>query len=221
MLVLTRFFDRFRFAAADVVGRSRLLQFLRHRIDDLGSCGVRQLAQLVEGIVQVPLGDAFLFQPISSARSRDFCGRVSIIPCASLRQYSERDPFHSFVVSKKRQVQRQKISLPPKPGQLSFGVTASGLLNFRDALRERFFSSEQFANFAQTDHLRSSRTCSPGGAHLLDHAALKDDFHSLIDSFVKLLLGREKRKTPLAGIDPARPRSSAFAKATAAKPTRG
>src|ERR1700751_3377232 len=52
-------------------------------------------------------------RPISSARCRDFCGRVSIIPCSGLRQNAERDPFHSFVVSKKGQVQRQKISLPP------------------------------------------------------------------------------------------------------------
>ena len=63
----------------------------------------------------------------------------------------------------------------------------SGLLNFRDALRERFFSSDQFADFAQTDHLRSGRTRFPGGAHLFGHAALKDGFHSLIDSFIKLL----------------------------------
>src|SRR5215216_1632376 len=74
--------------------------------------------------------------PISSARSRDFCGRVSIISCAGVRQYSEGDPVHRFVVSKKRQVQRQKITLPAKPGQLSLGVAASRLLNFRDTLWE-------------------------------------------------------------------------------------
>src|SRR4029077_3944774 len=91
-------------------------------------------------------------RPISSARSRDFCGCVSIILCANLRQHSERDPFHSFVASKKRQVQRWKISLPPKPGQLSLRITASRLLNLCNTLWERLFSSEQFSDFAQTDH---------------------------------------------------------------------
>ena len=61
--MLTRFLDGFRFATADVVGRSRLLQFLRHRVDNFGPGGIRQLAQLIEGIVQVPLGDAGLFKP--------------------------------------------------------------------------------------------------------------------------------------------------------------
>ena len=51
----------------------------------------------------------------------------------------------------------------------------------------RFFSSEQLTNFAQSDHLRSSLTYFTGGAHLLDYTALKHHFHSLIDSFVKLL----------------------------------
>src|SRR5881409_3131174 len=68
-------------------------------------------------------------RPIRSARSCVLCGRVSIIPCANLRKHPEQDPFHGFVVSKKRQVQRKKISLPPKPGQLSFGITPGGLLN--------------------------------------------------------------------------------------------
>jgi hypothetical protein len=60
--ILTRFLDGFRFAASDVVWRGRLLQFLRHHIDNFGPGGIRQLAQLIERIVQVPLGDAFLFQ---------------------------------------------------------------------------------------------------------------------------------------------------------------
>ena len=62
MSILTRFFNGFRFAATDVVWSSRLRQFLRHSVDDFGSRGVRQLAQLVEGIVQFPLRDALLFQ---------------------------------------------------------------------------------------------------------------------------------------------------------------
>ena len=61
--MLTRFLDGFRFATADVVGRSRLLQFLRDCVYDLRSCGVRQLAQFIERIVQLPLRDTFLFKP--------------------------------------------------------------------------------------------------------------------------------------------------------------
>src|SRR5436189_3189618 len=90
-------------------------------------------------------------------------------------------------MSEKRQVQRQKITLPPKPGQLSFGVTPGRLLNFCDALRERLFSFEQFPDLAQTNHLRSSRALHRGGAHFFDHATLEHTFHSSIDSFVKLL----------------------------------
>ena len=80
----------------------------------------------------------------------------------------------------------------------------SGLLNFRDALRERFFPSDQFADFAQADHLRSGRARFPDGAHLLDHAAFKDGLHSLIDSLVKLRSVAEE-KTPLARIDDSAP----------------
>ena len=57
----------------------------------------------------------------------------------------------------------------------------------RDALRQRFFSSEQFLDFTQTDHLRCGCTGCPRSAHFFDHAALKHSFHSSIDSFVKLL----------------------------------
>src|SRR5436189_5004766 len=119
----------------------------------------------------------FFSKAIRSARSCPFFGRVSIIRDANLpnpaqlRAHSEQNP--CFVVTKKRQVQRQKVSLPPKPGQLPFGVTAGRLLNLRDRLRDRLFSSEQLTNFAQSDHLRSGLTYFTSGAHLLDCTALK------------------------------------------------
>src|SRR5262245_18562079 len=63
LLILARLLDGFRFAAADVVRGGRLLQFLRDCIYDIGSRRIGQLAQLIEGIVQVPFGDALLLQP--------------------------------------------------------------------------------------------------------------------------------------------------------------
>src|SRR5215467_7272468 len=47
---------------------------------------------------------------------------------SALRLHSENDPLHSFVVTKKRQVQHRKASLATKPGQLSFSVSACCLL---------------------------------------------------------------------------------------------
>ena len=62
VLILERLLDHLRFAFADVVRRRRLLQFLRDGIDDLRTGGVRQLAQFLHRIAQIPFRDAFLFQ---------------------------------------------------------------------------------------------------------------------------------------------------------------
>src|SRR4029453_14396379 len=62
LLILTRVFDRFRFAAADIVRSSRFLQLLRDSINYLRPGGIRQLSQFVERILQIPLRDAFLFE---------------------------------------------------------------------------------------------------------------------------------------------------------------
>src|ERR1051325_8078517 len=81
------------------------------------------------------------------------CGLVSIILCSGLRLHAERNPFHSFTVSKNRQVQWRKISLPSKPGQLPLGVPARRLLNFCNTLGRRFFPGDELPDFTQTDHL--------------------------------------------------------------------
>ena len=49
------------------------------------------------------------------------------------------------------------------------------------------FSSEQFPDFAQANHLRRGRAGHPGGAHFFDNAVFKHCFYPLIDSVVKLL----------------------------------
>ena len=168
-MILTRIFDRFRFAATDVVRRSRFLQLLRDRIDNFGAGGIRQLAQFFERILQVPFRDAFLFEANQERALLCFLRtRFNHPLCANPEAFGAAKSIRiSFVVSEKRQVQRCKISLSPKPGQLSFGVTAGRLLNRGDALRDRHFAIEQFTNFAQADHLRCGRTHRPGGAALL------------------------------------------------------
>src|ERR1051326_8620856 len=102
-------------------------------------------------------------RPIKRARSCVFFGRVSIIPgCDSQRFRELRNPFHCFDVMYFRQIQRFTISLPPKPGQLPFGVTPRRLLNRRHALQDRHLPVEQFSNLPQPDHLRRRRAHCAG-----------------------------------------------------------
>src|SRR4051794_30170162 len=62
VLVLERFLDQFRLSFADVIGRGRLLKFLRDGVDYLGAGGIRQLGQFFHRIAQVPFRDAFLLE---------------------------------------------------------------------------------------------------------------------------------------------------------------
>ena len=62
LLVLERFLDQLRFAAPDVVGRRRFLQFLRDGADHFRAGGVGQLAQFLHRIAQIPFRDAVLFE---------------------------------------------------------------------------------------------------------------------------------------------------------------
>ena len=60
--ILERFLDQLRFAAADVIGRCRLLQFLRDGIDHFRSSRAGELAQLFHRIAQIPFRNSILFQ---------------------------------------------------------------------------------------------------------------------------------------------------------------
>jgi len=95
--------DGFRFALADVIWRSRFLQFLRDRIDNLRASGIRQFAQFCERILQVPFRDAFLFEANQErAFLSFFCGRVSIIRVRERAARPHQNPFRGFVVTEKR-----------------------------------------------------------------------------------------------------------------------
>src|SRR4051812_12463988 len=62
VLVLKRFLDQFRLPFADVIGRRRLLKFLRDGIDDFRAGGIRQLGQFFHRITEIPLRDTFLLE---------------------------------------------------------------------------------------------------------------------------------------------------------------
>ncbi len=186
LLVLERFLDQLGFAFADVKWRGRLRQFLRYGVDHVRARRARQLTQFLERIAQVPFRDAFFFES-DEERALLFSVRLRFQSFKGRQKgHLLQDPIDGCcVILQQRQIQWFKARLPPKPGQLSFGIPAGRLLNRRDTLGGTGLSFQQSADLVEPKGLGSGRADLANRGDFLRNAIAKHFLHPPIDARVE------------------------------------
>ena len=86
------------------------------------------------------------------------------------------------MILQQRQIQWFKVSLAPKPGQLSFGIPAGCLLNRRQTFGRTCFSLRQSADLLETKSLGGGRADLANRRDFFRKAVEKHLLRALIDA---------------------------------------